>query len=122
MSEVYFTIIILQYVIGMFLSIIEASNGSIFMLKGMVGWVRGYGICKGGFSVYGSLYIVFSYVNVNMKLVYCVVLFSFCGKVWVRVNGVKICKNELYVCVGKIEDKKNVVDITEAVYDHVFFS
>jgi len=76
----------------------EVSNGSIFMLKGMVRCVRDKGICKGEFSVDSCLYIVF----------------SFCSKVYVRVYGDKICKNGLYVCVGKVEDKKNVIDFNRS--------
>ena len=72
----------------------EVSNGSIFMLKGMVRCVRDNGICKGEFSVDSCLYIVF----------------SFCSKVYMRVYGVKICRNGMYVCVGKVEVKKNVTD------------
>ena len=42
---------------------------------------KGNGMCKGEFSVDGCLYILFNFVNGNIKVVYCIVLFSFCGKV-----------------------------------------
>jgi len=40
-------------------------------------------------------------------------------QVW--VNGVKVCKDGLYVCVVRIKDEKYIVDVMEIVYDCVFF-
>ena len=39
----------------------------------------------------------------------------------VQVCGVKICKDGLYVCVVRINDEKDSIDMTEIVYSHVFF-
>lgn len=41
----------------------EFSVGCIFMLGRMVGSVRDNGVCKGGFSKDGYLYIIFSFVH-----------------------------------------------------------
>jgi hypothetical protein len=37
------------------------------------------------------------------------------------VKGVKICKNILCACVVRIKDEEDIVDITEMVYDQMFF-
>jgi S-ribosylhomocysteine lyase LuxS involved in autoinducer biosynthesis len=37
------------------------------------------------------------------------------------VNGVKICKDGFYICVVRMKDEEDIVDITEMVYVHVLF-
>jgi len=38
------------------------------------------------------------------------------------VYGVRICKDGLYVCVVRIKNEKDIVDIMEIVYNHAFFA
>ena len=34
--------------------------------------------------------------------------------------GVKVCKDVLYVCVVKVKEEKNIIDVTEIFDDLVF--
>jgi hypothetical protein len=79
----------------------------------MVGGVRDDFVCEGGFPVYGGHTVGGGLVVSNVKVIYAVVGFCFCGEFHVGVDRIKILLYVVNVYVVGVINYQDVVDIAK---------